>query len=79
MLFRVAVADGHEDHLVFLKVDQVVEAAFQADQVRGAEAAHEDGVLAAQAEVFAGAGDFAEALGVADVVSDQVGVHGFYR
>ncbi len=70
-----AVTERDEEHLVLLQVDDVVEAAAKADEGVGGEAAQEDGILAAIAEVFAGLGDFAEAFGVADVVGDDVGVH----
>lgn len=70
-----ARADGDEKHLVGFQVDDVVEFAFEADQIAGGEAADENRVLAAEAEVFADAGDFAQALGVGDIVGDEVGVH----
>jgi hypothetical protein len=72
-LLRVASANRHEDHLAFLKVDQVVQPAFEEDQVVGGQAAKEDGLLATEAEVLAGPGDVAEPPGMTDVDSEWAG------
>jgi len=64
-----------EQYLIFLEIDNVLRPAFEAYKVRCGKAAQEYRGLAAKAEVFAGAGDLAEALGMADVIGHQVGVH----
>jgi hypothetical protein len=78
-LIGALAAKGDEQNLIFLKVYDVIQSAFQAYKVRCREPAQEDRVLTAKAEVFASAGDFAEALWMADIVGHQIGVHGIRR
>lgn len=52
-------------------VENIVESGPEAVEGIGLEAAFEDGVLDAHAEVLAGFGDFGEASGFADIVGDD--------
>lgn len=75
-MFHAHRTERDEEDLIELQVDHVVEFGFQPDQGGGAEAAEEDGVLSAEAEVFAGLGYLAEALGVGNVIADYPRFHG---
>lgn len=70
-VFGAVGADAVGDEAVFGGVDEVGEADPEDFEVIGGEVAFEDGVLDADAVVFAVAGDFGEAAGVGDVVGDD--------
>ena len=63
-----------EQDLVFVVVDDAGEFGAAADEVAGGELAFEDGVLEVVAVTAHGLEDLAEAVVVADVVADEVGL-----
>lgn len=74
-MFHAHRTERDEEDLIELQIDHVIEFGFQPHQGGGAEAAQKDRVLSAEAEVFAGLGDFSEALGVGDIVGNDPGFH----
>lgn len=70
-LFGAFCVEFVGDDPVFVFVDEVEEAEPEFVEVVVGEVAFEEAVLNAQTEVLAGFGDLGQALGVADVVSDE--------
>jgi hypothetical protein len=68
-------AELDEDHLVLLRVDDLLEAGLQTHEVRRRDPTEENGQLPATAEVLACFGDTTQALGMTNVVGDDVGFH----
>jgi hypothetical protein len=70
-----ACTNRNDEDLIIIQVNDIIEAAFESYEVGSGESAEEDGILPAVAEVLAGTSDFAESLGVSDIVGNQVGMH----
>src|SRR4051812_26508618 len=70
-----AGAQGDEQDLIAVQVDDVVQATPQSYQVGCTQSTKKHRELPAEAEVLAGAGDLAESLRVGDVVGDEPGLH----
>lgn len=70
-VFGAGGADFVGGNSVGLRVENAVEGAPEVVEGIGFEAAFEDRILDANAEVLAGFGDFGEAFGFADVVGDE--------
>lgn len=76
-IFHAHPAEWDEEDLIELQVDHVVEFRLQPHQRGGAQPTEKHRILSAEAEVFAGLGDFSQPLGVGDVVGDNPRLHRF--
>jgi hypothetical protein len=67
-------AEIDKEHLVVLVIDDVRQFGAEADKIRRGELALEDGVLQMVAEAAHEPEDFAQALVIADVVANEIGI-----
>jgi hypothetical protein len=70
-----AVTQGNEEHLILLKVYDVIQSALQPHKVYGGQPAEEDRVLSAEAEVLAGLGHLSQSFRITNVIGHKVSVH----